>query len=150
VVRPCPFGVESSRSPASREGRRIAGLRWSCQFYAPADLATAAWPSRVADVGDLGPVPMRFQAAATPQADARFSPASADEHELSGHPVAVAIHECRNLAPGARIPGPAIIGEDQTSSVVTRPFDAAIDAFGYIDAPGGPQARSCGVRSGHR
>ena len=45
----------------------------------------------------------------------------------------VAIHERRDLNPGAQIPGPAIIVEDETSTVVTRPFTAAIDAFGYIE-----------------
>jgi N-methylhydantoinase A len=47
--------------------------------------------------------------------------------------VEVAIHERRDLAPGASIPGPAIILEDETSTVVSRLFDARIDAFGYIE-----------------
>jgi hypothetical protein len=34
---------------------------------------------------------------------------------------------------GARIPGPAIIVEDETSTVVTRLFTATIDPFGYIN-----------------
>ena len=37
------------------------------------------------------------------------------------------------LLPGAVIPGPAIIVEDETSTVVSRLFDARIDAFGYIE-----------------
>jgi N-methylhydantoinase A len=44
----------------------------------------------------------------------------------------VAIHERRDLSPGAAIPGPAVIVEDETSTVVTRLFDARINAFGYI------------------
>ena len=51
----------------------------------------------------------------------------------SGEFVSVAIHERRDLNPGAQIPGPAIIVEDETSTVVTRLFIATIDAFGYID-----------------
>ena len=47
--------------------------------------------------------------------------------------VEVAIHERRNLGPGARIAGPAVIVEDETSTVVSRLFDARIDAFGYIE-----------------
>ena len=35
--------------------------------------------------------------------------------------------------PGAVIPGPAIIVEDETSTVVSRLFTATIDAFGYIN-----------------
>ena len=45
----------------------------------------------------------------------------------------VAIHERRDLNPGAQIPGPAIIVEDETSTVVTRLFIATIDPFGYIE-----------------
>ncbi len=38
-----------------------------------------------------------------------------------------------DLAPGARINGPAVIAEDQTATVVSRNFEARIDPFGYID-----------------
>ena len=55
-----------------------------------------------------------------------FDPDSADFVE-------VAIHERAALVPGAVIPGPAIIVEDETSTVVSRLFDARIDAFGYIE-----------------
>ncbi len=51
----------------------------------------------------------------------------------AGELVTVAIHERSTLRPGAQIPGPAIIVEDETSTVLTRHFDAAIDAFGYIE-----------------
>ena len=47
--------------------------------------------------------------------------------------VEVAIYERAALAPGAVIPGPAVIIEDETSTVVSRAFDARIDAFGYIE-----------------
>jgi N-methylhydantoinase A len=50
-----------------------------------------------------------------------------------GESVTVAIHQRRSLKPGARIPGPAIIVEDETSTVVTRLFTATIDPFGYIE-----------------
>jgi N-methylhydantoinase A len=51
----------------------------------------------------------------------------------AGEFIEVAIHERRNLKPGAFIPGPAIITEDQTSTVVSRPFDARLDTLGYIE-----------------
>ena len=38
-----------------------------------------------------------------------------------------------DLAPGARIRGPAVIAEDDTSTVVSPLFDASIDRFGYIE-----------------
>jgi len=47
--------------------------------------------------------------------------------------VAVAIHERNTLRPGAIITGPAVIFEDETSTVVSRLFDARIDSFGYIE-----------------
>jgi len=51
----------------------------------------------------------------------------------AGEFIEVAIHERRDLRPGAFIPGPAIIVEDETSTVVSRLFDARINAFGYIE-----------------
>jgi N-methylhydantoinase A len=45
----------------------------------------------------------------------------------------VPIYERHRLRPGAEIPGPAIIVEDETSTVVTGRFTATIDAFGYIE-----------------
>jgi N-methylhydantoinase A len=50
-----------------------------------------------------------------------------------GEFVAIPIHERRDLKPGAHIPGPAVIVEDETSTVVSRLFTAQIDAFGYIE-----------------
>jgi N-methylhydantoinase A len=38
-----------------------------------------------------------------------------------------------DLAPGTRIAGPAVIAEDETSTVVSPRFDARIDRFGYIE-----------------
>jgi N-methylhydantoinase A len=51
----------------------------------------------------------------------------------TGEFVEVAIHQRSDLRPGASIPGPAVIVEDETSTVVSRLFDARIDAFGYIE-----------------
>jgi N-methylhydantoinase A len=51
----------------------------------------------------------------------------------TGEFIEVAIHGRKDLRPGALIPGPAIIVEDETSTVVSRLFDARINAFGYIE-----------------
>jgi N-methylhydantoinase A len=51
----------------------------------------------------------------------------------TGEFVEVAIHERSKLRPGALIRGPAVIVEDETSTVVSRLFDARIDSFGYIE-----------------
>jgi N-methylhydantoinase A len=38
-----------------------------------------------------------------------------------------------DLVPGAHVTGPAVIAEDETSTVVSADFDARIDRFGYIE-----------------
>ena len=74
--------------------------------------------------GDAPPLPPPLHPAPA-RRRAVFDPDSADFIE-------VAIYERAALAPGAVIPGPAVIVEDETSTVVSRLFDAKIDAFGYI------------------
>jgi N-methylhydantoinase A len=44
----------------------------------------------------------------------------------------VPIYWRNDLAPGAKIAGPAVIAEDDTSTVVSAMFEAQIDKFGYI------------------
>jgi N-methylhydantoinase A len=51
----------------------------------------------------------------------------------SGEFVATPVYWRADLAPGARIRGPAIIAEDETSTVVGPQFEARIDRFGYIE-----------------
>jgi N-methylhydantoinase A len=51
----------------------------------------------------------------------------------SGEFAEVPIYWRDDLAPGARIAGPAVIAEDETSTVVSPRFDARIDRFGYIE-----------------
>ncbi len=50
----------------------------------------------------------------------------------SGEFQEVPIYWRPDLKPGARIKGPAVIAEDETSTVVSSLFDATIDQFGYI------------------
>src|SRR5262249_23032830 len=38
-----------------------------------------------------------------------------------------------DLAPGAHIKGPAIVAEDDTTTVISPSFDAIVDRFGYIE-----------------
>jgi len=51
----------------------------------------------------------------------------------TGEFVEVAIHQRRDLRPGAMIAGPAIIVEDETSTVVSRALDARVEVHGYIE-----------------
>jgi N-methylhydantoinase A len=81
------------------------------------------------------PVPTE-PAIATPTAEP-YSPRPARVRPVfdpeTGEFVEVAIHERETLRPGAHIPGPAVIVEDETSTVVSHLFDARIDRFGYIE-----------------
>ncbi len=70
-------------------------------------------------------------------ASPRYSPEPARIRSIfdpeAGEFIEVAIHDRRDLNPGAFVPGPAVIIEDETSTVVSRSFDASVDAFGYIE-----------------
>ncbi len=50
----------------------------------------------------------------------------------SGATVTAPVYWRGALAPGARLSGPAVIAEDETSTIVSPAFDAAIDGRGYI------------------
>jgi N-methylhydantoinase A len=41
-------------------------------------------------------------------------------------------HDRASLGPGARVAGPAIIAEDETSTLVAPGWTARLDGFGYI------------------
>ena len=51
----------------------------------------------------------------------------------TGEFVDVAIYERPTLDPGATLKGPAVIVEDETSTVIGRNFDARVDGLGYIE-----------------
>jgi N-methylhydantoinase A len=51
----------------------------------------------------------------------------------SGEFLDVPVYWRADLAPGARISGPAVIAENDTSTVVSPVFNASIDKFGYIE-----------------
>jgi len=94
-------------------GVEIEILSWVVSVAAPAEgaLATAAEAK-----------------ANTPTPRARrqvFDPASGEFLDMP-------IYWRADLAPGAEIRGPAVIAEDDTSTVVSPSFDAEIDRFGYI------------------
>jgi N-methylhydantoinase A len=88
-----------------------------------------------------------------PEGLAAETPGKAEPHDArpSGKvrlfdPLAEAMIEApsyrrEDLKPGARIPGPALITEAQTSTVVTSSFDAAVNALGHIELTRRAQAR---------
>jgi N-methylhydantoinase A len=89
-------------------------LSWVLALSAPAEgrLANAA----MEETGDTKPRSRRNL----------FDPERAEFGE-------VPIYWRDDLAPGARIKGPAVIAERETSTVVGARFDARIDRFGYIE-----------------
>jgi N-methylhydantoinase A len=100
-------------------GVEVEVLSWVLLLSAPAPAADEAMPS---------PEPVERAAPHTPPPARRRA---VFDHE-SGAFVEVAIFERGALAPGAVVAGPAVIVEDETSTVVTRLFAAHIDAFGTI------------------
>ncbi|HML14691.1 MAG TPA: hypothetical protein VK456_15395, partial [Xanthobacteraceae bacterium] len=50
-----------------------------------------------------------------------------------GETIEVAVYRRADLRPGAQIKGPALIVEDETSTVVSPAFDASVDGYGYIE-----------------
>jgi N-methylhydantoinase A len=97
-------------------GVEVEVLSWVLLLSGPAPEAEADPPATPAAASR--PEPARRRAV--------FDPDSADFVE-------VAIYERAALMPGAVVPGPAVIVEDETSTVVSRHFDARIDGFGYIE-----------------
>jgi len=51
----------------------------------------------------------------------------------AGEAIEASLHRRCDLRPGARIFGPAIITEDETSTVVSPSFEAHVNGFGYIE-----------------
>ncbi len=96
-------------------GVEVEVLSWVVLVAAPAPVAEAAPPA----------LPPTFSAA-----EARRRPVFDPE---TGEFIEVAIYERPALTPGATLQGPAVIVEDETSTVIGRNFAARVDAFGYIE-----------------
>ena len=73
---------------------------------------------------------------ATPSRVSRYEPKPKSHRRVfdpnTGEFLEVPIYWRPDLKPGARIKGPAVIAEDETSTVLSPIFDAEIDGFGYI------------------
>jgi N-methylhydantoinase A len=50
----------------------------------------------------------------------------------TGLSIGVALYDRQNLRPGAMVGGPALIVEDETTTLVTAAFDAMINGLGHI------------------
>ena len=84
-------------------------------------MQTGADPDRAQPVGNV------MRGAAPPPAGSR----EVFDTERT-EPVTVPVYGRETLAPGMSLRGPALIVEDQTTTVVSSAFDAAINPLGYI------------------
>ena len=92
------------------------------------DIEVLSWVITVGTPTETPALTAATAATAAPEAAgerALFDPAS-------GATVTAPVYWRGALAPGARIAGPAVIAEDETSTIVSPAFDAAIDGRGYI------------------
>ena len=99
-------------------GRRIPGL----------DVEVLSWSLRLATVG--APV------AQCPPAPAGHAAEPAHHVDVIDPPTGrlerIALYNRGELMPGSTIAGPALIVEDETTTLVTKTFTARIDAFGAV------------------
>jgi N-methylhydantoinase A len=82
---------------------------------------------------------------ATPEAAAPSAPAASARSQMVRDTVTAevadwAVYDRAALAPGARLAGPAIIAEDETSTLVGPGWSAEINGFGYIELRRGAAA----------
>ncbi len=80
-------------------------------------------------------VPDTAQAEPTMPPASRPAPArtQAVRDTTTGEPANWAVHDRANLRPGAGVSGPAIIAEDETSTLVARGWSARVNGFGYLE-----------------
>ncbi len=99
-------------------GRRIPGL----------DVEVLSWSLRLATVG------ARIEVCPPAPADHPATPADHVEvvDPATGGLEHIALHKRSELASGSTIAGPALIVEDETTTMVTKCFTARIDALGSI------------------
>jgi N-methylhydantoinase A len=102
-------------------GVEIELLSWVVSVSAPAE-------------GHLAPHPSLSHGTERPrEAKARAAWSWAVFDPDAGEFREVPIYRRAELAPGARIQGPAVITEAETSTVISALFEAKVDRFGYIE-----------------
>jgi N-methylhydantoinase A len=131
IAVPVPGGIYTKDSAAALTDSFEAAYRRLYSRVIPGvEIEVLSWVVLVS-----APVPQAN--GALPDEPPASTPAPARKREVfdteSGAFVEVAIYERATLSPGAMLPGPAVIIEDETSTVVSRAFDARIDRFGYIE-----------------
>ncbi|SKA01710.1 N-methylhydantoinase A [Enhydrobacter aerosaccus] len=139
ILVPLPDGPFTSESVAELKRRFEAGYRALFSRVVPAlDVEVVGWilraeapaPGRAADQATAGPQASGAEvgSSAAPRADEvrdLFNP-------LLREFASVPVHRRSKLRPGDSIAGPAVIAEDETTTIVTAGFTAALDPSGAI------------------
>ena len=133
IAVPLPGGVYTKDSaPAIVEAFEAAYRRLYSRVIPGVEIEVLSWVLLLST-----PAPASGANGAATESPPPSDPTPARRREVfdteSGAFVEVAIYERAALVPGAAIRGPAVIVEDETSTVVSRAFDARIDRFGYIE-----------------
>jgi N-methylhydantoinase A len=93
------------------------------------EIEALTWALRLAAAQDdpaMAPAP-------PPDQPAKASGSTSLTDPASGRATTVPVYWRPDLAPGAAMPGPCIIAEEETSTLVTPGFTARITALGYIE-----------------
>ena len=105
-------------------GVEIEVVSWVLSLSAPAETPTLTLPR------------VRGREGRGATAAVTHMPKAAGQRSLFdpvGEYMQASVYRRGDLRPGARIRGPAIIIEDETSTVVSPAFDAVVNGFGYIE-----------------
>jgi N-methylhydantoinase A len=113
-----PFRAAFERTYLGLYGRIIPGLHVEALTWTLSLVEQKALPERIAE-------PPTVLAAAPATTRQMIDP-------CAGALVEAAVHERPALVPGAKITGPAVIVEDETSTMVPEQFQATLNAVGHI------------------
>ncbi len=94
------------------------------------DVEIMSYAVVVATVTEVPPAP---PAAALEVTDAMTDRTQCVRDTTTGEVSAWAIHDRTELSPGARIAGPAIVTEDETSSLISPGWTAMVNGLGYLE-----------------
>jgi N-methylhydantoinase A len=94
------------------------------------DVEIMSYAVVVSTVTDVPPAPL---ASVLNPKDALADRSQSVRDTTTGVVSAWAIHDRANLPPGARIAGPAIVTEDETSTLIGPDWTATVNSLGYIE-----------------
>ena len=123
--------LDESDVPALRQEFDAAYARFYDRPVPGSDVEVMSYAVTVTTLPQAGP-------AGTPRGGAGAQPGAAPGRQIvrdtaTGEESEWAVHQRGNLAAGQRIAGPAIVAEDETSTLVGPGWSATVDERGYLD-----------------